>query len=193
MVILHRGKIEEYFRQNRERPAWSFAMIIMDYKIKLDPILFREAYVEIYRNRGMSWHETLVLFRREDTDVTVGDDVSTIVLERIAKNEKEQDRWVVLSILEAGMYQVKKEIPTVRSTWTVTGNARKYQSYLLPVVAPFVTASHAVKFNALIHPETAGRRSWWMQIYLSLGATCKHGCGKSGTMCEPKGVLDRTA
>lgn len=66
-----------------------------------------------------------------------------------------QDSWAVLSILYAVMDRIKKELPTVTSTWIVTENVRNYQNYFLTVAAPFLTASNSVLLNALVHPETA--------------------------------------
>lgn len=53
------------------------------------------------------------------------------------------------------MDRVKQQLPTVSSTWIVIENARNYQNNLLPVAAPFLTSSHSVLLNKLIHPEMA--------------------------------------
>lgn len=48
----------------------------------------------------------------------------------------------MLSIFEAVMARVKVEFPTVLDAWLVKDNARNYQNYLVPVVAPFIAKSH---------------------------------------------------
>lgn len=102
------GLFSDYFSELRMRPARSCEIVIMGYKMKLEQITFRETSVEFYGKRGISWYETVVLFRREDENNTVGDDFGALVLEHITEKDNAQDSWVVVSNLNAVMHRVKK-------------------------------------------------------------------------------------
>lgn len=137
------------------KPARSCEIFMMDYKMKFEPIRFWETSVEFYGKRGIQCHGTVVLFRMEDDEKTVGDDLGTLVFDHSVENENSQDSWAVASIPESFMLGVKNVLPAVSSTWIVTDNAHDYQNDILPVITPVLVASHGVSSNGLIHPETA--------------------------------------
>lgn len=96
LVVAQENRIADYFWELRGRLARTFTIIIMDYKMKFETIRYREKSVEFYGQRGISWHDSVVILRREHDDATVSDDLGTILLDHIAENYNAQDSWAVL-------------------------------------------------------------------------------------------------
>lgn len=55
-----------------------------------------------------------------------------------------QDCLAVLSIIDAIIARLKLELPTVKSIFVLSDNARYYQNDILPVAAPYITKEHGI-------------------------------------------------
>lgn len=87
-------------------------MILIDYKMKFEPIYFREKTTEHFGEKGLSWHGAIVYYRSpeepHDRKISYYDHIST--------GDSKQDWIAVLSIIEATVMQLKNEVnlPLVR-------------------------------------------------------------------------------
>lgn len=68
MSHLHRAvvqelRIGEYIDEMRRTETESSAVIILDYKMKLQQVRYRETSVELYGKRGMGWHGSVAIHR----------------------------------------------------------------------------------------------------------------------------------
>lgn len=77
------------------------ALIIIDFKMKLDPIYWREKTVDHYGKRGMSWHGALIQYYTMVKDVTT---LSKFYLDQICENDNKQDKFAVISLVFGRIY-----------------------------------------------------------------------------------------
>lgn len=83
-------------------------LIVVEYNMKLEPILFRETSTAFFGKRGMSWHGSMLLYKKEAgvparrEDVISGnvEELSRRVIDHILKNGNTLDFWVAAMLME---------------------------------------------------------------------------------------------
>lgn len=100
----------------------------MDCKMKLEPIIYRERSLKFFWKSGISWHGTVVLFRREADGYAVGDHLAKLVIDHIPANDSMQDSSAVIYIFDAIVERIALELTPATTSCVVTDNARTYQN-----------------------------------------------------------------
>ena len=140
-------RIAKAFETTERDTAREESLILVDYKMKMEPIRYREKTVECFGKRGMSWHGAVIFY----SDGEGG--LQTLFLDHILENDTKQDRMAVTSLVGAVLSRMKREIPTVRSFTLLSDNARCYQNDVLPVMLPFISKHHGLSISSFIHSE----------------------------------------
>lgn len=99
----------------------------------------------------MAWHLAF------DSNGTGG--MKHLFIDQIVGNNSKQDMVSVLSMYDAPLARVKREITPVKKVYVLPDNARCYQNKLLPVMLPFITKTHGFQLIMLLHSETQDGKS----------------------------------
>jgi len=95
----------------------SEAMIHMDFKMKYNPMLYREKTNQFYDKKGISWHGSLVHMRHvaQTSDERVEDYESfdLFYYAHILLGDTTQDMGAVLFIFEALLWRLKQQHPHI--------------------------------------------------------------------------------
>lgn len=118
-VLLRR--IDEEMKEVRDSAQGKKALIIVEFKIKMQPMCYGQ---EIFcRTRGISWHGARV-FHREDRmeRANVGEraaqtELLMFVIDSIILEDITQDRIAVLSLMDAVIGRVRLELPQCKELW----------------------------------------------------------------------------
>lgn len=158
-VVNQQHAIAKLVQQMRERcvqQGWSDeALVVIDFKMKLEPLYFREKTVDHYGKRGMSWHGALVQHfvvhddREEDGVVD-----QRLYFDHISQGDTKQDREAVISMIEAILMRIKRDLPQVKRIVIQSDNASAYQNTLLPLLFPYLSVVHGILVSRFIHTET---------------------------------------
>ncbi|KAI9560512.1 hypothetical protein GHT06_011445 [Daphnia sinensis] len=135
-------------------------VLLIDYKMKFEPVYFREKTVDHYGKRGISWHGSMITFY---TCVCV-DGVQTTVpnkfyMDHVVENESKQDVTSVISILEAMIIAIKKLFPHITTIFLQSDNASCYQNTVLLMLIPYLGCAHSLYIRRFIHTETQDGKS----------------------------------
>lgn len=107
-------------------------------------------------------------FPGREEDSSSGDfGLSTLFFDHVVKKETKQDGVAFVSILEAVLGQVRKELPNVSEVWLLSDMASCYQNNLRPVIAPLMTKGVVLALKGRVHSETQGGNIWWTHILRS--------------------------
>ena len=80
-------------------------ILVMDFKMKFNPISARESTLDHYGKRGISWHGFCLIYYMYDNDL--GEAIRySIYLDQILSDGNKQDMYCVLSLLEAALTQI---------------------------------------------------------------------------------------
>jgi len=137
------------------------AIVTLDYKMKLEPLYFREKTVDHYGKRGISWHGSLVhYFAYDDRDTSSPTAVDTkLYYDHFSKSDTKQDREAVISVLEAVLMRLRKDVPTIKYITLLSDNATCYQNWFLPLIAPYLSVVHGITIKRIIHTDTQDGKS----------------------------------
>lgn len=146
-----------------ENRAADEALVTLDFKMKLEPMYYREKTVDHYDKRGISWHGALVRF----FEYVEGDTSNqppkacdqSMYFDHISKDDARQDRDSVVSLVEAVLIRLRKDFPFIKKIAVLTDNASCYQNALLPLVLPYLAIIHGVSATKIIHTETQDGKS----------------------------------
>lgn len=138
------------------------AIVLLDFKMKFEPIYFREKTVDHYGKRGITWHGVMIDYYTyefntvEDTWQAVD---NKIYFDQVCDNDSKQDREAVLSLLEVTFYRIKRELPHIKRVTLLSDNATCYQNTLLPIVLPFIGNNYGIQVSRFVHTETQDGKS----------------------------------
>ena len=135
-------------------------VILLDYKMKFEPVYFREKTVDHYGKRGISWHGAMITFYT----VVAVDGVRTAVqnryyMDHVVENESKQDITSVISILEAVIIGLKKMFPRLTTIYLQSDNASCYQNTMLLLLIPYLAFTYSLCIRRYIHTETQDGKS----------------------------------
>lgn len=143
----------------------SECVILLDYKMKFEPVYFREKTVDHYGKKGISWHGAMITFYT----VVAVDGVRTAVqnrnyMDRVVENESKQDITSVISILEAVIIGLKKLFPRLTTIYLQSDNASCYQNTMLLLLIPYLAFTYSLCIRQYIHTKTKTANLYWMLI-----------------------------
>lgn len=144
----------------------SECVILLDYKMKFEPVYFREKTVDHYGKKGISWHGAMITFYT----VVAVDGVRTAVqnrnyMDRVVENESKQDITSVISILEAVIIGLKKLFPRLTTIYLQSDNASCYQNTMLLLLIPYLAFTYILyAFSSISIPKPKTANLYWMLI-----------------------------
>ena len=59
-------RISDIFGERREDVSLSKVVVLLDYKMKIEPLRDREKTTELFRKKGISWHGAVIFYCRAD-------------------------------------------------------------------------------------------------------------------------------
>jgi hypothetical protein len=134
------------------------ALVVIDFKMKAEPIYFREKTSEHYGKRGMSWHGAMVRFWTKE--LPAQDPVENkVYLDQISNGDNRQDKEAVIALLEALMLSLKRSLPTIITISVQSDNASCYQNALVIALLPVIGAVHGIHVERFIHTDTQDGKS----------------------------------
>lgn len=139
-----------------EKGFSEIALIIIDFKMKLDPIYWREKTVDHYGKRGMSWHGALIQYYTMVEGVPT---LSKFYLDQICENDNKQDKFAVISLVEAILLELKRHHPQIRKVIFQSDNAGCYQNSMHLYLFPYLSYIHGIQIDRFVHTETQDGKS----------------------------------
>lgn len=162
MRCLNQGRtVSEVFLQLASYPPGSAAVLLMDFRERIELIRLKEKVVEMHGRKGMSWHGTLAFLRRASSldlhrvSGTTPEELSTYFLNHVVSDDTVQDGITASSILEAVLARLRVEYPGLKQVWILSDDSKCYQNVYLPVIAPFIAHEHGMRLQAYIYTELA--------------------------------------
>lgn len=110
-----------------EHSGYDEALVTLDFKMKLEPLYFREKTVDHYGKRGISWHGALVQYFEYDESGPHPEAVDQkMYFDHISKEDTKQDRECVISLVEAVLIRLRKDLSSIRRIAILSDNASCY-------------------------------------------------------------------
>ena len=125
-------------------------LILMDYKMKFDPVYFREKTLEHFGKKGLSWHGAMVYYCCPD-DSSV---IKICYYDHISCGDSKQDWPAVFSITEGIVMQLKRDLSHITEVNIQTDNAKCYQNGNLAFGLFMMFKKHNLSLRSYIHTET---------------------------------------
>ena len=160
-VSAQRKAIDERYEDVRNRPIPDTAIIVIDFKMKFEPMKHREKTVEHFGKRGISWHGALIRYFVDAPINAVGPSSGTyrreetMYVDNICGSDNSQDAMGVVSLLEAILTSVKRSLPQIKKAIIQSDNAKTYSNAHIPYFIPYLSHSTGVFIESFIHTETA--------------------------------------
>jgi hypothetical protein len=138
------------------------ALIVIDFKMKAEPIYYREKTSDHFGKRGMSWHGVLVRYW-EYVMVLNGTAYkkmeSRLYYDHISSGDNKQDKVAVLSMIEAAIMAIKRDLPHIRRITVQSDNASSYQNASVIIFLPLIGVAHGITVERFLHTETQDGKS----------------------------------
>ena len=130
-------------------------LLVMDFKMKFDPISARESTIEHYGKRGISWHGFCLIYYLYDNETKEPIRYSTY-LDQILSDGNKQDTHCVVSLLEAALNQIIQDLPFIKSVTLQSDNARCYENHFLMIAISILNELYHrdLFISAFVHTET---------------------------------------
>ena len=106
------------------------ALLIMDFKMKFNPMSSRESTIDHYGKRGISWHGFGLIYYLYD-EVEHKPVRYCNYLDQILSDGNKQDAYCVMSLLDAALAQISHDCPFISSVVVQSDNARCYENHFL--------------------------------------------------------------
>ena len=140
------------------------ALMIIDFKMKFEPISARETSLEHYGKRGIGWHGVHIMYFKlehveDEEDGTISEKAVqySVYLDQILDDGNKQDTVCVVSLLDSALRQITLDIPSIRSIILQSDNANSYQNTFLICAIALLNSSYSsyqLKIITFIHTET---------------------------------------
>ena len=130
-------------------------LLVMDFKMKFNPISARESTIEHYGKRGISWHGFCLIYYLYDNETKEPIRYSTY-LDQILSDGNKQDAHCVVSLLEAALNQIIHDLPFINSVTLQSDNARCYENHFIMVAISILNEIYHsdIFISAFVHTET---------------------------------------
>ena len=158
---MHIQKIHDDIRAScprRTNGSTTKGILLVDFKMKFESLYFREKTVENYGKRGISWHGAMVMYY--SWDVSHGAAIrNNVYIDDLIVGSNKQGTGLVISIIEAIMMRIKKDIPHMKEVVLQSDNAKCYMSKELLLCLALLSFIHGIKILRFIHTETQDGKS----------------------------------
>ncbi|OWY99776.1 hypothetical protein PHMEG_00029166 [Phytophthora megakarya] len=107
----------------------------------------------------MSWPGAMVQYfetKKEESDRDRCATEHKLYCDHLSLGDNRQDRDAVISVLEAVLIRLRKDLPTVKTVTLISNNTNYYQNALLPLIVPFLL--HGIHIKRILHTETQDGR-----------------------------------
>ena len=135
------------------------ALIIMDFKMKCEPMFYREKSTQFYGKQGISWHGTLVLMKHiveADANISTANEFDLFYFDHILMCDTTQDAGAVLSIFEALIWRMKQHHPRITEIFVQSDNASAYQCGTLLYSFEAVALALEIRILGFLYQDTQG-------------------------------------
>lgn len=109
--------------------------------------------------RGVRWYRYVEIYSRNFGSVcgtnqvpSLGDNLVTTVTDHTILKDITKDCWYGVYVFDAIFNRIRVELPQLSYLSPFTEDARRYQNYLPPVLAPFIAAANGLNLKGLVHP-----------------------------------------
>ncbi|OWZ10435.1 hypothetical protein PHMEG_00016716 [Phytophthora megakarya] len=107
-------------------PESDEAVVTLDFKMKLEPLYFREKTVDHYGKRGISWYGALVHYFKyceETLDFEVAAVDTNLYFDHLAMEDSKQEKKTVISLVEAVIMRLRRDLPNNKRITLFSDNA----------------------------------------------------------------------
>lgn len=136
-------------------------LLVIDFKMKVEPLFFRETTAAHYGKRGMTWHGAMARYWTQDTNPD-GDCIAVenkVYFDHISSCDNKQDRDAVIAFVEAVVIAIKRDLPMTSQIVVQSDNAACYQNSFIPLMLPIISIAHGIPISRFIHTETQDGKS----------------------------------
>lgn len=157
--------IFQLFRVLRIDMITAGAIALLEYKMKFEPIRYREKTTECFGKKVTSWHGAAIFYHGSlrspgyDESVTDTFDIQKMFLDHVVRNNMKQDFSAVCCLLDVVLARLAVERLSVRHVYLLSDNATGYQNDMLPSMAPSIAKEHWLMLKAFVHSETQRGKS----------------------------------
>ena len=121
------------------------AVVVIDYKMKMQAKYFRETQTLHFGKRGISWHGAMLQFfsLEKEVDSTTAH-LNKFYFDHIPEDENKQDKASVFSLVEAIVIAILAKFPEIKQLTFVSDNATCYQNTMILLVLPIISLSYGI-------------------------------------------------
>lgn len=135
------------------------AIVILDFKMKFEPIFYQQRTLQHFGKRGISWHGAAVYYRRHHNDGSVDDTPTIVYIDHILDNISTQSGLVVAALTEAIVHVIEHTLASVKQILLQSDNAKCYQNNTLPIFLANLDDRQsqrqgAPRITGFVHTET---------------------------------------
>ena len=136
--------------------------MILDFKMKFNPISGRETTLDHYGKRGIGWHGCQLTYYRQ---MVIDDETKTVrhivYFDQILQSSNKQDASCALSMLELVIVAINHELPFIQEIGLQSDNANCYQNQFLHFGIALLNLKFCgrIFIHYYIHTETQDGKS----------------------------------
>ena len=138
------------------------ALMIIDFKMKFEPVSSRETSLDHYGKRGISWYGVhLMYFKLEEVEDDDGNITKqavqySVYMDQILAGGNRQDLVCVGSLLDAALKQISVDLPFVSEIILQSDNANCYQNTFLICLIALLNSYYqgVLRIKNFIHTKT---------------------------------------
>ena len=141
----------------------TIAHMVIDFKMKFEPMSTRETTLDHYGKRGIGWHGIHIVYYtlHEVTDNNGTTKLETIkqsfYIDQILDDGNKQDSACVLSLIDSALTMIQYNIPQIKEVIVQSDNANSYQNMFLVVGLALLNGSRKkddIRISTYTHTET---------------------------------------
>ena len=149
-------KILEILKRDCEQTKrTSRAFIIIDWKMKFEPMSSRETMPENFGKRGLPWHGVAIIYYIWDNETSQAIK-QVLYIDQIVDKCSKQDCLSVVALFETTIAAIMTNVPAIKEAIVCSDNAGCYTSKLLVLLVCILNAKYRSLFfiSRMLHSET---------------------------------------
>ena len=149
-------KILEILKRDCEQTKrTSRAFIIIDWKMKFEPMSSRETMPENFGKRGLPWHGVAIIYYIWDNETSQAIK-QVLYIDQIVDKCSKQDCLSVVALFETTIAAIMTNVPAIKEAIVCSDNAGCYTSKLLVLLVCILNAKYRSSFfiSRMLHSET---------------------------------------
>ena len=110
------------------------ALMIINFKMKFEPLSTRETTLDHYGKRGIGWYGVHIMYfkleevKDDDGNVTKEPVQYSVYMDQILADRNKQDSICIASLLYAALKQISVNLPSIGNITLQSDNANSYQN-----------------------------------------------------------------